>query len=77
MTYLKPKPTDQPINLISIILCLKKIGYGARKRLEGNLDIIWDQILNMESQAEAFHFQMNAVSHLYSTLYSQSALQSL
>lgn len=55
------------------------MGYGARKRLEGSLNIIGDQILKLicKVKAEAFHFQISDILHLYSTLYSQSALQSL
>lgn len=55
------------------------MGYDARKRLEGYLNIIGDQILKSVGKvwAEAFHFPINDILHLYSTLYSQSALQSL
>lgn len=46
--------------------------YGARERLEGKSNTIWDQIpiqVNVEKvKQKAFHFQMNAILHLYSTL---------
>lgn len=53
--------------------------YGARKRLDGHLNIIWDQILtqiNMEKVTlKAFHLEVNEISHLHSTLYRESALR--
>lgn len=68
MTCLKQKNPD----LISEIFAFKKCAMVQEKRLEGKSNTIWDQILiqvNMEKvKQKAFHFQMNAILHLYSTL---------
>lgn len=59
-------------------MLLKKIEHGVKKKAGEELkyNLGTNTSVSMESQAEAFHFQMS-ILHLNSTSCSQSALQLL